>query len=212
MNVAAFETPFRYWIIDGLVEPDMVRAAHDCLPRPEWAGWVRYRNDVEAKRTSRELGLLGDPVQRLMSALTSAGALVRLSYLTCVFVERDPTWHGAGIHISDPGDYLNCHLDYAAHPTLPLERRLSLVLFLNPQWWEEWGGALELYQDDAHSVAKRIFPACNRAVLFENSDLSYHGTQMVAADAPPRITAAVYFLAPPRPGCVRRRALFAPRR
>lgn len=126
-------------------------------------------------------------------------------------LRTDPTGYGAGVHVTEPGGRLNCHIDYALH-SCGLERRMNLIMFLNPVWREEWGGALELYRDDARTVAERIYPAFNRAAIWESSDVAYHGTQPTSADAPDRVTAAAYFLADPRPGCVRKRALFCPAR
>lgn len=212
MRVEAFAEPFRHWLLDGVADPALCRLAHDSLPPPTWPGWVRYRNELEWKRTSRELGALGDVASRLFDALVAPATLAALSALVGVPLRADPCWHGAGVHVLDPGDFLMPHLDYALHPTLSLERRASLILFLTPDWREEWGGDFELLDEWAKTPVKCVRPAFGRAVLFENGDLAYHSTGRTAADAPPRVTAACYYLAEPRPGCIRRRSLFVPRR
>lgn len=227
MKVETFAAPFRHWLIEGLLAPALLTEAHKTLPGPEWSRWVHYDNDCERrKRTARALDFNmpycppGSPQVLLLDELQREQFAHTLAVLTDVpQLQTDPEMHGGGIHITDPGGSLSCHLDYALHPTLALERRINLVLFLNPEWREEWGGAFEMYDDAARECVKRIYPAFNRAVVWEAGDLAYHGTGHVepyndsrAANNPPRVTAAVYFLAPPRPHCVRRRALFVPRR
>jgi Rps23 Pro-64 3,4-dihydroxylase Tpa1-like proline 4-hydroxylase len=201
--------PFWHWVIDSWLTAET-------LPPPppdnDWPGWeARYENDVEQhKRTSRRLvfGQYAPIFERLRSPLT----VEAWSERTGVNLLDDPTLHGGGLHVTDPGGWLNCHLDYALHPKLDgMERRLNLIVFLNREWREEWGGAFELC-DPEGNVVKRIFPAPGRLIAFETSDLSYHGTQQVAAEAPPRVTAAVYFLAKARQGATRKRALFMPTR
>lgn len=209
MKVEAFAEPFRHWLIDGAVA-DLPPA--DALPAPDWPGWVRYENAFEKKRTTRDVHLLPDPWARLFLRLASQQLIAELRKLADLPpLVPDGSLHGGGVHVVDAGGELGAHIDYALHPVCGLERRLNLILFLS-DWQEEWGGAFQLYEDDARTLAKQVFPARGRLVLWEPSDVAYHGTQPVAEGAPPRVTAAVYYLAPARPTATRKVALFAPRR
>jgi hypothetical protein len=198
-----------------MIDSGRASQLHAALPPIEWSGWeARYENDCErGKRTCRDWAKLPAAVAAELAALnglTWLGYLRRLTGITELAI--DPYLHGAGLHITDPGGWLSPHLDYALHPKLPgMERRVNLLLFLNPTWREEWGGAFEL-GDDLGNPAERVFPAPGRAVVWLPSDVAYHGTQRIAEDAPPRATLAVYYLAPARPGVVRKRALFVPNR
>ena len=58
----------------------------------------------------------------------------------------------------------------------------------------------------------KIYPSPGLMVAFENSDLSYHGTEQLSGDAPDRVTLAAFFVAPIRAGATRKRALFMPNR
>lgn len=214
MDAKEFHEPFRHWVIEGFLEdPGECPRVHSAVPRPDWPHWVRYANDCEwGKRTCRDTDQLPAAAACLLYRLNEPARVQQLEQLTGVAdLVPDRELHGGGIHVTDPGGYLQCHLDYALHPS-GLERRLNLVLFLNPVWRGEWGGAFDLYDDAGLHVVKRVFPAENRAVLWEASDLAYHGTELVAPGASPRVTAAVYYLAQPRPGATRKRALFVPKR
>jgi hypothetical protein len=179
---------------------------------------VRYDNDCEwRKRTCNDIRALEDVGCRtwpIFSNLGLSGVVALIAHRIGIeSLTMDSTFHGGGLHVTDPGGWLSPHLDYSRHPKLPdMERRLNLVLFLNPEWREEWGGAFELYDDAGAEVVARVYPKFNSAVLWEPTDVAFHGTQKVTDDAPPRVSLAVYYLAPARPNCTRKRALFVPRR
>ncbi len=173
-----------------------------------------YENDCErGKRTTRDPFRMPDPIATCLSWMRSVEMIRVWEKLTGIGgLIDDPTLHGGGLHVLAPGGWLNTHLDYARHPVVEgYERRVNLILFLNHEWREEWGGAFEVCHPDG-GVAERIYPAPGRLVVFETSDLSYHGTQRTTSDAPDRITLAVYYLTPARPSATRLRALFMPRR
>lgn len=228
MKVEAFTDPFKHWIAEPLLpgwDKDLL-TAYTQTPPATWDGWeAHYDNDCErGKRTTRAGASISAEWDRLFAKLLSPEFVAWLAGLTGVPDLRiDPELYGAGIHVTEPGGHLACHLDYSRHSTLDLERRINLVLFLNPRWREEWGGAFELWDDSARNCVKRIYPAFGRAVVWEASDLAYHGTQKVekawmcakgngCGPVPSRTTAAVYYLASPRPNCTRKRALFVPSR
>jgi hypothetical protein len=50
---------------------------------------------------------------------------------------------------------------------------------LNPVWEENWGGAIELWDKEVTRCHHAFAPLLNRCVIFETSDISYHGVQPV---------------------------------
>lgn len=207
-------SPFTHWVADGLTE--VGPAASESLsawygPR---SGWVHYDNDVERKKWAHpDPHALGPAVSHLFSWLCCDDFVGALSILTGVEgLRADPTLHGAGVHIVEPGGWLSPHLDYARHPRLPdMERRVNLILFLTGGS-ESDGGAFELYDDECRTALAQVAPKAGRAVVWCPGDVEYHGTGRLSDQARPRVAAAVYYLAPARPGCVRKRALFCPNR
>ena len=212
----AHYNPWPHWTRDRLADPIRCRrAAGDALAdlydRPG-GGWVTYANELERKHASTAAARL-PAVAPLLDLLTGPEFVAELAGLTGVpGLYADPTLHGGGVHVVPPGGLLAPHLDYARHPHLTdAERRVNLLLFLTDAD-PHAGGAFELYADDGATCVTRVYPAAGRAVVWCPGDVEYHGTQAVAADAPPRAALAVYYLAPARPTAVRKRALFVPRR
>jgi hypothetical protein len=73
------------------------------------------------------------------------------------------------------------------------------MIFLNPGWKEEWGGYLELWDIRSQKPDRSITPIFNRLVVFECSEISYHGCSRKSV--PPEITRKSYlFLKLARPG------------
>jgi Rps23 Pro-64 3,4-dihydroxylase Tpa1-like proline 4-hydroxylase len=82
--------------------------------------------------------------------------------------------HG-GLHQIERGGFLDVHIDFNVHPKLRLDRRLNMLIYLNHDWPEEYGGHLELWSRDMTSCEKRILPLFNRTVIFSTTDGSFHG-------------------------------------
>ncbi len=191
-----FSQPFKHWIIDGYVR-DLIDLDLD-------QDWIYYDNDCESKkRTTTNLSLT---LQSLLPDIYWLRNLTGLEDLV-----EDKSLYGAGLHITEPTGHLNCHLDYALHSS-GLERRINFILFLNEYWKESFGGAFELYDDSAREVVKRVYPEYGRVIIWESSDIAYHGAEKTSPDSPCRVTLASYYLAPPRPNITRKRALFVPSR
>ena len=87
----------------------------------------------------------------------------------------DPTLKGGGCHVSTRGSYLDLHTDFLYHPELKKRRAANAIFFVHPQWQHEWGGCLELWSSDRWHCEATIQPLPNRLVLFETSDVSWHG-------------------------------------
>lgn len=93
------------------------------------------------------------------------------------------------------GGFLDVHVDFNRHPETKLHRRLNLLLYVNKDWKPEYEGYLELWDMKAKRRVENIAPSFNRAVLFETSEVSFHGHPR-PLNCPPEITRkslAVYY-------------------
>jgi hypothetical protein len=210
------ELPFRHWIIDGLLSDEALKLASQAFPLvPAAPEWVVYDNPLEKKRTLNKLESMPDEIRRVIYELNSKRTAERVSELTDIAgLAPDPMLHGGGMHAMLPGDFLWVHLDHSHNPN-GLERRLSMILFVNEEWHEDWGGSLEFFHPDGRTRLVKIVPKFNRAVLWESADNAFHGvTEPIRCPAETyRKTLAIYYLSNPRPGIAKRdRAMFVPLR
>ena len=110
------------------------------------------------------------------------------------------------------------HLDYSIHPKAKLERRLNLIIYIQPDWQEAWNGSLGLWAHDAEkngpgALIKQVPCLFNRAVIFDTTKNSWHGLPDPVTCPPgkPRNSLAVYYLCEPATDAPERaRAQFAP--
>lgn len=87
----------------------------------------------------------------------------------------DPHLAGGGVHSTKAGGYLKVHADFNKHPTLALDRRLNLLIYLNEDWLPEYGSDLELWTADMGTCVEKIAPIAGRCVIFRTSSTSFHG-------------------------------------
>jgi hypothetical protein len=87
----------------------------------------------------------------------------------------DPHLTGAGYVKSFSGDSLKIHSDFNWVEELGLHRTVSVVIYLNDEWQEDWGGSLNFYDKDRKTVIKSITPGPGNAAIWGYSPIAYHG-------------------------------------
>jgi hypothetical protein len=180
-------TPFPHVVIDGFLEADLCRRLVETFPAYDAA---RFRNDWgEAGKAWREdvsvLGAAWVELDRGLRSPAFLGLLGRISGIPRLLF--DPRYFGGGTHENLHGMELDPHIDFNLHPESQLHRRLNLLLYLNDEWEDAWGGSLELHTNPwlppAENRVETIRPVMNRCVIFETSDRSWHGFRRI--DLPP---------------------------
>jgi len=84
---------------------------------------------------------------------------------------------GAGVHKIFNNGFLCMHTDFEGYNDKQygiLDRRINLLLYMNPEWKEYYGGELCLYDKNYRRITKKILPIFNRCVIFITPD-NIHG-------------------------------------
>jgi Rps23 Pro-64 3,4-dihydroxylase Tpa1-like proline 4-hydroxylase len=178
--------PFPHIAIDGLFDDDDLDAVLAGFPTREEMQWMEFDNPLEKKLGYyHERSRLSRVVRDFLHDLNSFEMLLWLEALTGIEgLIPDPYFGGGGLHQIEPGGYLKVHADFNVHPKLKLDRRLNMLVYLNHDWQEAWGGHLELWEADRKTVRQRIAPLFNRTVVFSTSDTSFHGHPHPLASPP----------------------------
>lgn len=191
--------PFPHIVLDDLFDADALRRVTAEIPSPLQPNTL-FSADVqhlqERKFAWRDIPRLGPESTRLIGFLTGKPFLEFLSTLTGVAgLAPDPYMWGAGFHQILNGGKLAIHADFNIHPVTQLYRRVNLLLYLNEDWDAAWGGNLELWTADMAACAERIAPLFNRTVIFNTSDISFHGHPEPMTCPPDRVrrSLALYY-------------------
>jgi hypothetical protein len=197
--------PFPFIVIDDFLEPAFAREVAKSYPTFETAlqqgfsfNYVNERKKVQVTDVSK----FPDPVRRLNEAISSQAFLDQLASITGIpNLLADPELVGGGIHVTGPHGRLDVHVDFNYIPERQLHRRLNILIYLNQTWHKEWGGAVELWDRDVRRCHHALEPRLNRCVIFQTSELSFHGVAAVRCPegVERRSFAAYYYTREPPP-------------
>jgi len=80
-----------------------------------------------------------------------------------------------GISSVGKGGFLKIHCDPNWNPKLKLYLRIVIIVYLNKNWKDDWGGHLELWDEEMNNCKKKIKPDFNKMFIFSNNGKNYHG-------------------------------------
>jgi 2-oxoglutarate-Fe(II)-dependent oxygenase superfamily protein len=195
--------PFPHLVEDELFNPSILDRVVGEFEAMERDGWHHSQAPHERKWSTEDAHQMGPFTSALIAHLNAGPFVSFLEELTGIGgLVPDPHLRGGGLHEIRQGGLLGVHADFNVHPRLRLYRRLNLLVYLNKEWQQEWGGALELWDRGGQRCVRAIQPVFNRAVLFDTSNFSYHGHPHPLACPPERSrkSVALYYYALESPG------------
>lgn len=195
--------PYPYIVLDDFLPAALAEELSADFPPPESGVWHRYPTaDQFNKLALSHERLMPESLRRAIHELNSGWFLEILEAITGISnLVADTRLVAGGLHQIDRGGKLNVHVDYSHHPATGLNRRLNLILYLNKDWREEYGGHFELWDRDVKKCEQRILPAFNRCVIFATTSFSYHGhpEPLTCPEGVTRKSVALYYYSNGRP-------------
>jgi hypothetical protein len=170
--------PFPHIVIDNFIDvaaAQTIAAEYPTFENARALGFSFSAVNERKKIQITDCDRFPPAVRQLSDFLASPAFLEDLSALTGIpNLLADEQLLGGGMHITGPHGRLDVHLDFN-RGTGNLYRRLNLLLYLNPEWNEGWGGQVELWDTAVKHCHVSLAPVLARCVIFETSDISYHG-------------------------------------
>ena len=194
--------PFPNIVIDNFLPDSILEEVLDEFPKPRSIDWQNFDKTTEKKLASTSELQMGPATRFLLYQLNSSIFINFLENLTGIEgIIPDPHFAGGGLHQIEPGGFLKVHADFNKHRKLKLDRRLNLLIYLNKNWQEEYGGHFEMWDRDMLACQKKILPIFNRCVIFNTSDFSYHGhpDPLTCPEGLTRKSLAMYYYSNGRP-------------
>ena len=204
--------PFRHLVIDGFLQTSFAEKIFQYFPSL-LSMKTHYTGMNERKAEDTNFEILDKNFTLLHEAMCSELFLNWLESITSIHPIRTIDDRlGYGLHQGGNRSFLDIHIDYNIHPIQKLCRRLNLLIFFNPQWKAEWGGNLEFWDSSVKNCLQKIAPQFNRAVLFECSEISFHGySRMTIPEAITRKSYYQYYFTPITENSPFHDTLFKPR-
>jgi Rps23 Pro-64 3,4-dihydroxylase Tpa1-like proline 4-hydroxylase len=168
--------PYPHIVIDGFFDEWILDTILAEFPRPTDKNWERHDGREEIKLQSKHEWQIPLFTRHLLHTLNSAPFLEFLGHLTGINkLVGDPQFEGGGLHQIVPGGKLAIHADFNKHSYYNLDRRLNMLVYLNRNWKEEYGGHFELWDSKMTRMVDKVAPIFNRVVIFTTSRYAYHG-------------------------------------
>ncbi len=211
--------PFDHCVVENFFTPEIAQTLAEEFPAFHDDVWHEYNNPIEIKRVSNNWNTFGPLTYRIFNILNGTDFVEFLGEALGIGpLYSDSGLNGGGWHIHRAGGKLNTHLDYSIHPKLGLQRKVNIIVYMNPRFEESWGGTLGLWKSSVDGtkptdLVKSVWPKFNRAIIFDTTQDSWHGLPEPVAcpETEARKSLAVYYLVtPPAQVDQRGKALFAP--
>ena len=195
--------PFPNIVIDDFFNESYLSKVLEEFPDLSKKKAINFKNPKQIKLASKGEESFGPKTKQLMHYLNSEEFLHFLQTLTGITepLIPDPYFAGGGQHEIKKGGLLKIHADFNKHPFLELDRRINVLIYLNKNWKEEYGGHFQLWDTEMKECKKKILPKFNTLAIFSTTSNSYHGhpDALTCPEGRSRKSLALYYYSNGRP-------------
>lgn len=205
--------PWPHLLLTDLLPPELVRSAFE-QERERLASIPSHRTHRQAKAATTEG--FGPAATAILEFLDGPEVVQFLREVTGISdLRSDPTHYWAGLHANGPGHFHALHRDFPRHPVNKLWHRINILVYLNPEWPESYGGQLELWKRGGREPGRVVQPHAPNVVVFETDAAAIHGlpTPIACPEGEARLSLNCFYYSeqPPR-GRKRMELIRRPRR
>ena len=162
-------------VLDDFLPQQIFEAVYkeaQSLPDYLWTNFTRNHSFMRECKTFDDAPML----TTLTHCFNSSNFVTWLEGITKnTKIIPDPHLVGAGLSRCHRGNFLNLHTDFNWNDELQLNRALSMILYINPEWQDPWGGALEFWDHERQSCVTKVAPRPNRLLIWQYDDRLLHG-------------------------------------
>jgi hypothetical protein len=171
--------PFKHVVIDNFFDGSFAEQLLTEFPAFDTRLATNEAGQTGGKAVRTDIGTVSPIYRQLYEYISSRTFLDFVSHLSGIpDLLIDSQMFGGGTHENLHGQELDAHVDFNYDQSVQLHRRLNLIVYLNPEWRPEWGGALEIHSNPRRPFENQVSsydPMFNRCVMFETNEHSWHG-------------------------------------
>ncbi|WP_293908127.1 2OG-Fe(II) oxygenase [Phenylobacterium sp.] len=169
-------SPFPHIVIDDFMPTGILDRCLAEFPASLNAGGAAFDRDQERYKSQFNPDEMSPWLRNLFYGFNSRPFIQLLQNITGIKgLIPDPYFLGAGFHEIGNGGHLSLHADFNHHKPMNLERRINVLIYLNKDWPQSYGGSLELWNHDMTACVQKLAPEFNRCVIFNTTSESWHG-------------------------------------
>jgi hypothetical protein len=189
--------PFPHIVIDNFLPDELIEKIYAHFPERKLDGDIVFDIGYGGQHKRQVMPEQCDAfVREFFHFMNSQPMLQFLEGLTGIdSLIPDPYFVGGGFHETTRGGKLGVHADFRIHDGLHLQRRMNLLIYLNPTWDDAWKGQLELWNKPMTECRARVSPIWNRCVVFSTDADTWHGhpDELETPDDVKRRSIALYY-------------------
>jgi Rps23 Pro-64 3,4-dihydroxylase Tpa1-like proline 4-hydroxylase len=188
--------PFPHIVIENFLPPNVLEVCLKDFPASSEDAEQKFDRRQERLKESFNPDILPPSTRQIFYSFNSRPFIRVIENITGIKgLIPDPYFAGAGLHRIHQGGHLSVHADFNHHKPMNLERRVNILIYLNKDWQPEYGGQLELWDQDMTRCAHSIVPIFNRCVIFNTTQESMHGNPQLInhPQGIPRRSIALYY-------------------
>ena len=138
---------------------------------------TNYNNKNEVKFANNNRKIFKKNTKLLFQFLNSNQFIKFMQLLTSIDEKLlpDNSLSGGGLHEIKKEGVLKVHTDFNKHPFKKLDRRINVLIYLNKDWKQGYGGHLELWNKNMNKCVQKFLPTFNTMVIFSTNDFTNHG-------------------------------------
>lgn len=185
LKIKKITNPYTVWVIDEFLKEEIIETISDNWLDPNNPAWNTAHPKVDGEKNALEQGMRGLTKLELMPKdIAEVAAYFHTQDFTdqigiLIEIEKlvpDKAMRWSGMRTMLPGSFQLIHSDARISPESGLRKEITVLVYTQPKYNSVRDtGHLEIWDDNMTECIHKIAPKYNRAIIFLNSDTSYHG-------------------------------------
>ncbi|MBF2066445.1 MAG: 2OG-Fe(II) oxygenase [Calothrix sp. C42_A2020_038] len=164
--------------IDNLLDESDVKHIYEAFPQKQ--EMLLLKDLREYKYVGIQIDNFNPIISEIIYAFQHPRVVKIISEITKIEqLFPDEYLYAGGISLMDNGCFLNPHLDNSHDKDRDKYRVLNLLYYVSPDWQEEYGGNLELWDNGLKNKCRTIHSKFNRLVIMVTNKKSLHSVSKI---------------------------------
>jgi Rps23 Pro-64 3,4-dihydroxylase Tpa1-like proline 4-hydroxylase len=183
-------------VIDDLLPEEEVLKVFRAFPEKETM--MLKKSLRENKYVAAQMDKYSSILEEIIFAFQDPRVLKMVETITGIHeMVPDEHLYAGGISLMAKDNFLNPHLDNSHDKNRQMYRVLNLLYYVTPDWRQEFGGNLELWDNGPKEPQRVIGAMFNRLAIMATHEKSWHSVSQVIVDQSRCCVSNYYFSAKP---------------